>query len=419
MKGYKYRIYPNKQQQQKMMQFFGCCRVVYNLCLDWYTNEYKRWKEQGGNFGKLPLVTAFKKEKEFLKDCDNAALAYARMNFETAIKNMRDSKKGKRKGKKCDFPKRKKRGKCKFIYRTQDSHGAIRFDEENKHIRLPKIGWVKCVKHREFYGRILSVSVSMTSAGHFYVSVLSDEHDLPVINKRRNASSPKTVGLDMSLPHFCVSSDGEDDDMISKYHRFYREEQRKLARLQRMVSRKMKGSNNRNKARIRFAKAYERTHNRRMDFTVKMALYFARKYDAVIIEDINMQSMSRTLHLGKSVMDLGWGGFVKWLEVECRRYDTHLQKADKWFASSKTCNHCGYVNKYLMLKDRDWVCPVCGMHHDRDRNAANNLRDYFLNQYNTVGTTEFQACGDMASTLRETVEQVLSLKQEAAPFREG
>ena len=147
--------------------------------------------------------------------------------------------------------------------------------------------------------------------------------------------------------------------------------------------------------------------------------YFARKYDVVVIEDLNMQNMARSLRLGKSVMDLGWGMFKTWLGIECEKYDTYLMKADKWFASSKTCHKCGAKNTLLELSDREWVCPNCGCVIDRDRNAAINLRDYFLKQYNTAGTAEINACGDNASTLRETLVQVLSSKQEAPHFREG
>jgi putative transposase len=137
------------------------------------------------------------------------------------------------------------------------------------------------------------------------------------------------------------------------------------------------------------------------------------KYDVVCIEDINMQAMSRSLHLGKSVMDLGWGMFRRWLEYECERYDTVVYKVDKWYPSSKTCHCCGYVNKELRLSDREWVCPNCGATIDRDRNAAMNLRDCFVNEINTAGTAGIHASGDRTSTLRGTVEQVLSLKKEA------
>lgn len=240
LKTYKYRIYPTEGQQQKMMQFFGCVRVVYNMCLDHYTNEYKRWKKEGGDFEKTPLVTAFKKEKEFLKDCDNAALAYARSNFEKALSDFFKSKKGQRQGKKVGFPKHKKRGKSKFTYRTCDAHGGIRFNEENNTIKLPKIGWVKCKKHREYNGIIKSVTVTMVKSGRFYISVMVETAtDKPIVLKKNNITKLNVVGLDMSLQKFCISSD-EDDNTIIKYCRNYRKEETKLARLNHRMSLKIK-----------------------------------------------------------------------------------------------------------------------------------------------------------------------------------
>ena len=172
-KTYKYRIYPDAEQRQKMMQFFGCVRVVYNMCLDHYCKEYKVWKENGKEIEKTPLVTVFKKEKDFLKDCDNAALAYARSNFEKALSDFFKSKKGERKGKRVGFPKHKKRGKSKFTHKTCDAHGGIRFDDSFQHIKLPKMGWVECVYHRKHKGIIKSVNITMVKSGKFYISVMS------------------------------------------------------------------------------------------------------------------------------------------------------------------------------------------------------------------------------------------------------
>lgn len=419
LKTYKYRIYPTEEQQQKMMQFFGCVRVVYNMCLDHYANEYERWKKNGGEFEKTPLVTTFKKEKEFLKDCDNAALAYARSNFEKALSDFFKSKKRQRNGNKVGFPKHKKRGKSKFTYRTCDAHGGIRFNEQNNAIKLPKMGWVKCKKHREYDGIIKSVTVTRTKSDRYYISVMVETSmDKPIVSKKNNIDKLNVVGLDMSLQNFCISSN-KDDNMIIKYCRNYRKEEAKLARLNRRMSLKVKGSKNKEKARIKYAKWSEHVANRRKDFIIKTALYFARKYDVIAIEDLDMQTMSRTLHLGKSVMDLGWGMFKTWLEYQCSKYDAFVYKIDKWYASSKTCHECGSKNTLLKLSDREWVCPTCGCIIDRDYNAALNIRDYFINKINTAGTAGINACGDNTSTLRETIAQVLSLKQEAPPLREG
>ena len=170
-KAYKYRIYPNKEQQTKMNQFFGCCRFVYNKCIEWYSDAYKSWKENGTDIGKTPLLTEFKKDNEFLKECDNAALAYSRSNFERAIKDFIKSKKGKRKGKRLGFPQFKSKHKSKMTNKTCDAHGGIRFVDDS-HIKLPKMGLVKCVKHRDFDGVIKAVTVEMKPSGKYYISVM-------------------------------------------------------------------------------------------------------------------------------------------------------------------------------------------------------------------------------------------------------
>lgn len=416
-KAYKYRIYPNKEQQTKMNQFFGCCRFVYNKCIEWYSDAYKSWKENGTDIGKTPLLTEFKKDFEFLKECDNAAIAYSRSNFERAIKDFIKSKKGKRKGKRLGFPQFKSKHKSKMTYKTCDAHGGIRFVDDS-HIKLPKMGLVKCVKHRDFDGVIKAVTVEMKPSGKYYVSVMVEcpnEIELK-INKKNNYNNLNVVGLDMSLSDFVVSSH-EEDNTIVKYVRNYRKNEKHLSKLQRKISRKEKGSKNRMKSKRQVAVLHEKIANQRKDFINKTALYFASKYDVIVLEDINLQNMSRTLHLGKSVTDLGFGEFRTVLEQKCNEYDTAIFYVDKWYPSSKTCSSCGAINKSLKLSDREWACTECGTCHNRDFNAALNLEQYFTNQYNTVGTTEINACGDNASTLRAIVMQVLSLNQEASSFR--
>lgn len=423
LKGQSYRIYPTAEQEQKFRMFFGCARSMYNKCLGWYQDAYREWKENGTDIGSTPLVTSFKKDFEYFKVCDNAALA-ARANFEKALKNFFKSKKGERKGRKEGFPKFKKKGKCKDSYRTCDTHGTIRFNEKDE-IKLPKIGWVKGVRHRVIDGTIKAVTVEMRKSGRFYISIMYEVPDIePKLKAIKDPSELSVVGLDMSLSRFLVSSN-EEDDTITKYHRLYREEERRLKILSRRHSKKIfletedghkRPSANREKARRKLARLHEKITNRRKDFIIKTALHMARKYDAVVIEDIDMAAMAKSLNLGKSVMDLGWGKFKMWLEWECFKHGASLVKADRFFPSSKTCNHCGYVNKELKLSDREWVCPDCGCIIDRDRNAAMNLRDWYLDHlneiYSTDGTSGFKACGETTSTPEETQGQVVPMKQE-------
>ena len=184
---------------------------------------------------------------------------------------------------------------------------------------------------------------------------------------------------------FKVSSN-EEDNTIIKFVRCYRNGEKRLKRLQRKVSKKEKGSKNRDKARQILGKLHEKISNRHMDFCFKTALYFARKYDVVVIEDINLQNMSRTINLGKSVSDLCFGKFRQMLEQKSAEYDCSVIKADRWFASSKICSVCGEKNTQLKLSDREWVCPHCETFHNRDLNAAVNLERYFSSKLNTAGT---------------------------------
>jgi len=428
----KYRIYPTETQKNTIMVTFGCARAVYNACLDAQNQHYEQWKNNGKTEGafnnSLPKISELKPKMPWLAKADSLALGMARLYFISALNAFFESRAGKRKGPKIHYPKHKKRGKCKYSYTTCNQGNNIRFDQENKHIKLPKLGWVKIVKHRPLPdgGEIKRVYVSMTKAEEYYVSLnVECPRATPVINKVYNIKRPRVVGLDMSLPKFVVSSD-PDDDTITKYVGQYRKEEAKLARLQRRMSRKkptrsevIDGKDviveapHHRKARLRHARLSGKVARRRREFCIRMARYFAMKYDVVCIEDVDMHVMSQGLRLGKSVMDLGWGMFRRWLEYECERYDTVVIKADKWYASSKTCNACGYRNSGLKLSDREWVCPECGATVDRDRNAACNLMGYAVKEIDTAGTAGINACGDTASTLRETVGRAVAWKQES------
>ena len=414
-KAYKYRIYPDEEQIILMSKTFGCCRLLYNSFLGWYNEAYKNFKENGIPIPKYPLVTFFKEQFPFMKEVDSLALMNSRANFIKALKNFFDFRKGKRKGKKVGFPKFKKKHKSKDAYTTNllivnNGHDTnIQLDEKANRIKLPKLGWVRMDYHRPISGIIKHVTVSRSKSGRYFVSItVETEREKPLVNKRANASHLKVCGNDLSMSKLIVSSEPEDDENI-KYERNYRKEEKILKRRHRQFSKKQKGSKNQDKARLKLGRAYEKTANRRREFVIRVALYLTRKYDVIVLEDIDLQNMARTLHLGKSVNDLGFGQFRRWLEYFAKKYDCTIVYADKWFASSKTCSVCGYKKQDLELKDREWVCPKCGATHDRDRNAAINLRDLLFKEINTDGTSGIYACGDGTSTLREILEQVLSV----------
>ena len=430
LKSYKYRLYPTGEQKRVLAQTFGCARLLYNSLLDWWKTEYTSAKAEERPMETLPLVTVFKTQYPFMRDIDSLALMNARRNFQTALKNFFDSKSGKRKGRKVGFPDFKRKGKCTDSYTTNSQDGTIAVDMEVGMVKLPKVKWVKCVLHRPLPdgGRIIRATVSRNKAGQYHVSVLVEIPETEISIRRHKSEQLKVVGIDLSMDKFAVSSDAEDDVTKAKYVRLYRKAEKRIARLNRTHSRRelvmndetgrKTPSKNREKARLRLAKAHLKVANRRNDFTWKMARHYACKYDVIVLEDIDLQAMARTLHLGKSVNDLGFGMFRTRLEWKCAEFGSEVVYADKWFPSSKTCNHCGAVNKDLSLSDREWVCPECGCIVDRDYNAACNLRDWFFEHineiYSTDGTAGIHACGDSISTSGTPLMQAGSMKQESS-----
>lgn len=422
-RAYKYRLLPTEEQAVLINKTVGCARKVYNSLLEDYKEQLNRQEKP-----KLKEVSFLKESLEYLKEVDSLSLANAKQHLMAALKNFFDSKKNKRRGKKCAFPKKHKKSKSKLRYTTNNQHGTVRL--EGNRLKLPKVGFVEIVLHRPLEGDITSCTVEQTRDGKYYVSISVEITDFTPIHKKKSFKDIKVVGIDMSLPSFSVDSTDSSDDTKSKYIKQYKVNERKRARLNRSFSRKVKGSSNREKARIKLVKLDRHIANCRMNFAHKMSRYYADNFDVIVLEDIDLQTMSKVkgakgkkkMRLGKSVNDLGFGMFKSFLSYKCEETDSIILYADKWFASSKTCHECGSKNPLLQISDREWVCPNCGCVIDRDYNAALNLKDYFFKvvleeYYNTVGTTEIYASGDETSTLRETLMQASSLNEEAPSFR--
>ena len=395
----KYRIKPTAEQRLLFCKTFGCSRLLFNELLAWQKQNYKQTKENGTEMPKLPLVTFFKKQYQFMNEVDSLALMNARRHFQDAIDRFFK--------KQNDFPTFKKKQAAES-YSTNNVNDNIAVGKD--YVKLPKVGKVRITKHRKPpRGRLLSATVSRSASGKWFVSLM---YDVQASHPEKHGDD-NVVGLDMSMTHFVVSSEGIDNTK-TKYVKRYRENERRLARLQRRFSKCEKGSKNKEKARVRLARKHEHIANCRRDFCIKEALYYARNYNVIVIEDLDMKEMSQTLNLGKSVSDLGFGLFRSWLQWQGLKHGSEVVVADKWFASSKTCNACGEKNSSLKLSDRVWTCPHCGEVHDRDFNAACNLRDWYINKrYNTAGTAEIDACGDIASTPCQSMGQAMSLNQEA------
>ena len=386
-KAYRFRVYPNKIQEVLINKTLGSSRFIYNQMLSERKDVYEKLKDDKDALKSYKYTTEkeFKKEHEFLKEVDSIALQQSRMDLKTAFDNFFKSLSGKRKGKKMGFPKFHAK-KSNQSYRTVNVNNNIDICFSDKTLKLPKIGRVKYRDPRMFNGIIKNVTVRKVASGKYYASILVQEFIDSNIHQIN--SSSRCIGLDMDMKNFFTDNQGE----TANYPRFYRLHEKKLAKEQRRLSRKVKGSNNRSKQRVKVARVHEKISNARKDFHSKLSTKLVQEYDVIGVETLNMQAMSQCLKLGKSVMDNGWGSFVNMLEYKCDWYGKHLVFADKMYASSKMCSSCGYKNTKLTLSDREWVCPICGINHHRDMNAAINLMNNA--KENTVGATEINACGD-------------------------
>jgi putative transposase len=385
LKTYKFRIYPNKEQEILLNKTFGCTRFIYNQMLSERQEIYSELKDDKNKLYKHKYRTEkqYKEEYEWMKEIDAIALQQSRVDLEMAYKNFFQSQSGKRKGKKVSFPKYKSKKNNRQTYRTINVNNNIDIVFENKRIKLPKIKWIKYSDNREFKGIIKNVTVEKTPTGKYFVCLLVEEYkEIKVYQVNSNS---RTIGLDYDSKNLFTDNQGN----IGNYPKFYRKYEKKLAKEQRRLSRKVKGSNNRNKQRVRVSTIHENIHNSRKDFHQKLSTQIVKEYDIIGIETLNMQAISQCLNLAKSTLDNSWGSFVNMLEYKCEWYGKHLVFADKYYASTKTCNKCGYKNAELTLADRKWDCPICHTHHNRDVNAGINLMNFAKN---TVGITEINAC---------------------------
>lgn len=357
LKAYKYRIYPNDKQKTQIAKTFGCCRFVYNQTLSYRKKTYEQEKKSVSKIDCNNYCNReLKKNYEWLKEVDKYALTNAIYNMDTAYQKFFKEKAG--------YPKFKSKRGNRKSYTTNFTNGNIAVDFKNRKIKLPKLKTIKAKLHRGFCGQIKSATISQVPSGKYYVSILVEtEHkELPHTNHN--------IGLDLGIKDICITSDGakyKNPKIMRKYEKC-------LAKLQRQLAHKQKGSKNYNKQRIKVAKCYENIVNIRKDYLHKISHEIINENQVIVSENLDVKNMLKNHNLAKSISDASWYELTRQLEYKSKWNGRKYIKIDRFYASSQLCSICDYQNTDIKdLSVREWVCPICGAKHDRDINAAKNI----------------------------------------------
>ena len=366
LKAYKFRIYPTEEQEIFFAQSFGCVRKVYNLMLDERMKAYEEMKNDSTKKISYPTPAKYKKDYPFLREVDSLALANAQLNLDKAYKNFfRDKSVG--------FPRFKSKKNPVQSYTTNNQNGTIALID-HKFIKVPKLKSLIRIKlHRQPRGVIKSATVSRHSSGKHYISLLCKEEIIEL---------PKTnlaIGIDLGITDFAILSNGQKFDnnkFTSKMEKKLKREQRKLSR--RALIAKKNGINlfetkNYQKQKKKVAGLHEKVMNQRTDFLNKLSTEIIKNHDIICIESLNTKGMLRNHKLAKSISDVSWSSFVNKLQYKADWYGRELIKVDQWFPSSQICSGCGHKDGKKSLDIREWICPLCSAHHDRDINASLNI----------------------------------------------
>lgn len=374
-----------------MAKHFGCSRFVYNYFLNQRKEQYEATGKSDNYYVQCRTLTKLKKKEEtsWLKEVSAQTLQFAIRSLEVSYTNFFQGR--------TKFPKFKsKRSKNSF---TVSQYFSI----SDNRLFIPKFReGIKCRVHREIKGKMGRVTISKTPSGKYFVSILIEEEYITPIEK-----SGKSIGVDLGLKDFLVTSKGE----IFKNNRYTKKYECKLAKSQKHLSRKKKGSRGFENQRLKVARLHEKISNRRADYLHKCSISLVRRYDTICIEDLNVKGMIRNHHLSKSIADVSWGSFVAMLTYKADWNDKKVVKIDRYYPSSQTCNVCGNVNKEIKdLSIREWECPICHTHHNRDVNDAINILNLGLNKNISAGTADYTDGEDVRANL---LKGQSSMKSEA------
>ena len=384
LKAYKFRIYPNKEQAGLIAKHIGCARWVYNYGLE---RKIKAWSSDRKSVSRFDIQADLPKLKasldtKWLAEVNAQTLQSSLEHLDKAYTRFFRLKEG--------FPRFKSKHGSKQSFSVPQH---FRLDVATSRLTIPKMTPIRMVLHRQFEGEMCSVTISRTPTGKYYASILVETTDKP--KKCKKVKESTTLGLDLGIKDFATLSDGRKVENPHILNQF----KKQLTKAQRNLSRKVKGSNNRSKARLRVSKIHEKTTNIRRDFLHKLShqLTHENQVGTLVLEDLNVSGMQRNHHLARSIGDCGWGEFVRQLKYKSEWNGINFIQIGRFEPSSKLCSDCGTINKSLELKDRNWVCTGCGTEHDRDINAAKNIKVMGLHpRQKTVPT------GCRESTLTET-----------------
>jgi putative transposase len=385
LKAFKYKLKPNNDQIVLLNKHFGSIRYVYNYFLNERKNEYENNKNTLNYYDNAKSLTELKTKDEFnwLKEINSQSLQYSLKSLDGAYQNFFKYKKG--------FPKFKSK-KSKNSFSVPQGVSI-----KDNTLIIPKFrDGVKLIKHRDFEGKIKSCTISKTPTNEYFVSILVDTS-----NDFKFEKTNKTIGIDLGLKDFLITSEGYK----YKNNRYTKTYAKKLKIQQQHLSRKQKGSKKYEEQRLKVARLHKKITNSRVDNLHKISTDLIKKYDTIILEDLNIKGMVKNHKLSKHISDASWGTFISFLEYKAKWHDKEILKVDRFFPSSKTCNCCGYINQNLKLDMREWICPSCNTNLDRDINASKNILKEGL-KIKSLGTNDNRHEDEIRPTIVGTIGEV-------------